>query len=96
MSNFICEKCGAVCQDSALGYITGCEHYPVDARSNDGLGVTFPETRTVHWPSGPVNACDNHAVKLVGLLSFLGTHVVVTAAPANSQCTNCLNEATKG
>lgn len=58
-----------------------------------GLGVTFPATLTVHWPSGPVNACDDHAAKVVGLSNFLGAHVSVTAAPGNSQCTICMNEA---
>lgn len=57
------------------------------------LGVTFPATRTVHWPSGPVNACDNHAAQLVELSNFLGAHVGVTAAPNDSQCANCQNEA---
>lgn len=30
MSNFACEKCGAICHDSEHGYVTGCEHYPPD------------------------------------------------------------------
>lgn len=30
MSNFACEKCGALCLDSPYGYYSGCEHYPVD------------------------------------------------------------------
>lgn len=30
MSNFICDKCGAEIIDSPLGYVTGCEHYPVE------------------------------------------------------------------
>ena len=29
MSNFLCDKCGAVCQDSDDGYISGCNHYPI-------------------------------------------------------------------
>lgn len=28
MSNFICEKCGAIIVDTPEGYITGCKHYP--------------------------------------------------------------------
>jgi len=31
MSNFCCEKCGAVCIDTEAGYVTGCEHYPVES-----------------------------------------------------------------
>lgn len=53
----------------------------------------YPAMRTVHWPSGPVHACDEHARQLVGLASFLGSHVGVTAAPDNSECANCANEA---
>lgn len=54
--------------------------------------MNFPAVKTVHWPSGPVNACDVHAVQLIGLADFLGTHVGVTAAPDGSQCGNCQNE----
>ena len=32
MSNFKCPECGAVCIDSPNGYVTGCEHYPVDVK----------------------------------------------------------------
>lgn len=52
----------------------------------------FPATKTVHWASGPVNACEHHAAQLVGLAGFLGTHVGVTPAPDGSQCGNCQNE----
>lgn len=30
MSNFICEYCGANIIDSDHGYVTGCEHYPME------------------------------------------------------------------
>lgn len=30
MSSFNCETCGAMCTDTRQGYITGCEHYPVN------------------------------------------------------------------
>lgn len=30
MSNFFCEACGAYCEDTPRGYVTGCEHYPPD------------------------------------------------------------------
>ena len=30
MSSFICEKCGKPILDTPHGYITGCEHYPVE------------------------------------------------------------------
>ncbi len=32
MSNFRCEKCGAMCHDTPAGYISGCAHYPPDRR----------------------------------------------------------------
>ena len=57
MSNFICEKCGATCQDSELGYITGCEHYPVDAHSLDKCAMGKEHVwvdigeRWVYWTS---------------------------------------------
>ena len=54
---------------------------------------SFPATRTVHYPSGPTNACDEHAAQLTGLMRFLGGHVVHTAAPDGAQCDNCVNEA---
>lgn len=32
MSNFYCDKCGAICSEDDSGrYATGCEHYPPDA-----------------------------------------------------------------
>lgn len=30
MSNFQCEKCGANIIDGPNGYVTGCEHYPIE------------------------------------------------------------------
>ena len=30
MSNFACEHCGANICDSPHGYVTGCEHYPME------------------------------------------------------------------
>lgn len=30
MSSFECEKCRTLIHDSTLGYITGCEHYPIE------------------------------------------------------------------
>jgi len=53
----------------------------------------FPANVTVHWPSGPVHACDEHARQLKSLGGFLGGHVACTVAPAGSECANCVNEA---
>ena len=30
MSSFTCEQCGTDCIDTPSGYITGCEHFPVE------------------------------------------------------------------
>lgn len=35
MSNFACEKCGAICYDTPVGYVTGCEHYPADIKDQE-------------------------------------------------------------
>lgn len=35
MSHFICEHCGAVLYDSPTGYVTGCEHYPIEKESKN-------------------------------------------------------------
>ena len=32
MSNFMCEKCGALLLDTPNGYITGCIHYPKEKK----------------------------------------------------------------
>lgn len=32
MSNFACEHCQAIIQDSPDGFVTGCEHYPLDSQ----------------------------------------------------------------
>ena len=33
MSNFSCEKCGTNCYDTPYGYVTGCEHYPIEKKT---------------------------------------------------------------
>ena len=35
MSSFSCAKCQAVCTDTDFGYVTGCDHHPVDAGARD-------------------------------------------------------------
>lgn len=50
-------------------------------------------THTVHWATGPVNCCEPHARKLVGLGNFLRTHVVCTPCVEDEECINCVNEA---
>lgn len=33
MSSFFCPHCAAPITDSPRGYVTGCEHYPVERKS---------------------------------------------------------------
>ena len=56
--------------------------------------IKFPATRTVHWPSGPVDCCEKHARQLAGLNEALGGgHIAHTHAPEGAECVNCVNEA---
>ena len=34
MSSFDCEKCGAPIIDTPKGYVTECEHYPLDLKKS--------------------------------------------------------------
>lgn len=52
----------------------------------------YPATHIVHWPTGPVYACAEHAKQLVGLGGFCGAHVICTLAEPGHECTNCVNE----
>ncbi len=52
-----------------------------------------PASVLVHWPSGPVAACDKHAAELVNLGQFLGSHIAVTTLLEDAVCVNCENEA---
>lgn len=53
----------------------------------------FPATRVVHWPSGPVNCCDEHARQLMKLNEVMsGGHIVHTRPEEGATCSNCENE----
>ena len=52
----------------------------------------YPATKIVHWPTGPVNCCDEHAKQLVALGKVIGTHVGVTDAATGARCKNCEHE----
>ena len=56
----------------------------------------FPATHTVHWVTGPVDCCADHAEKLASLGSFMGSHIPVTPAGPDAECKNCKNEAEGG
>jgi hypothetical protein len=55
----------------------------------------FPASKAVHWTSGVVYACDEHAREIVKLGEFMGSHIPVSYAPPGSQCKNCENESIK-
>lgn len=57
------------------------------------MSADYPASCIVHWATGPVPCCDDHARALIGLGRFLGTHVAATSLTEPSQCTNCVNEA---
>lgn len=57
--------------------------------------MMYSASLIVHWPTGPVNCCEEHADKLIALAKFMGYHVGTTEAQPDSECTNCKNEAPK-
>jgi len=54
--------------------------------------VKHPATVVVHWATGPVNCCEQHARELTALGGFLGRHTAVTAATEGAECSSCVNE----
>lgn len=52
----------------------------------------YPATLVVHWPTGPVDCCEEHGKKLVALGNMLGGHTAVTEAWEGAECSNCVNE----
>lgn len=50
---------------------------------------------TVHWATGPVLCCIEHADKLIALGQFMGQHTPATPYAGNAPCVNCVNEAAK-
>ncbi len=57
------------------------------------MSDSYPATHTVHWPTGPIDACERHAGELEFLANHLGTHVGITKASAGAECINCKNAA---
>lgn len=55
--------------------------------------IRYPATQTVHTPSGPTNACDEHAAGIYNLIGgILGGHVNSTQLEEPAECDNCVNE----
>lgn len=67
----------------------------MDEAARNADASAHPATRTVHWPTGPVRCCDDHAEKLVGLGRFMGTHVYAEPYSGEEPCSNCVNAARK-
>ena len=57
------------------------------------MKTKYPATCIVHWPSGPVEACEDHARALMALSTMLGGHIVRTELKGEAECANCKNEA---
>ena len=65
---------------------------PVPPAIGSVTGGTYPATLIVHTPSGPVAACESHAVKIKSLMEFMGAYTNATPAPEGAECANCKNE----
>ena len=50
---------------------------------------------TVHWGTGPVLCCIQHAEKLIALGQFMGQHTPATPYAGDEPCINCVNAAKK-
>ncbi len=50
---------------------------------------------TVHWATGPVLCCIEHAKALIALGRFMGQHTPAMPYAGDEQCINCANEAKK-
>jgi hypothetical protein len=74
-----------------LGHFTDVEVKTVSNKS----GADYPATCMVHWPTGPVPACDKHARSLVAIGRFLGSHIATTQLHEPTDCQNCINESSK-
>ena len=55
--------------------------------------MKYPASHIVHWPTGPVYACEKHAGGLVMLAQHLGHYIVVSKLEEEQECDNCKNEA---
>lgn len=57
------------------------------------IKLKFPATRVVHWATGPVHCCEQHAKGLLVIGGILGGHTPVTPSDGLHECSNCVNEA---
>ena len=54
--------------------------------------IKYPATCTVHWPTGPVNACEEHAKGIIAIGNHLGSHIIATKLEEPAECSNCKAE----
>ncbi len=50
---------------------------------------------TVHWATGPVLCCIDHAEKLIALSKIMGQHTPAMPYAGDEPCVNCVNEEKK-
>lgn len=55
--------------------------------------MKFPATKLVHWPSGPVKACDRHARQLVKTGEIMGFVIGTADLVEPGECGSCITEA---
>lgn len=54
MGNFNCDQCGAEIIDSPSGYITSCDHWPIEPPRRDR------QNRIIQWTQWQPGMCDCH------------------------------------
>ena len=59
-------------------------------------GSQYSATCIVHWPTGPVMACLEHARQLVAVGKALGTYVYSEETDEVGECKNCKNKSKGG
>lgn len=59
---------------------------------NEMSDKKYPATVVVHWATGPVDCCEQHANQLVALGNMLGGHTPASKAKEGAECSNCINE----
>ncbi|MFK5951028.1 MAG: hypothetical protein QM500_19925 [Methylococcales bacterium] len=57
MSSFNCNECGQRCVDTDDGYITGCEHHPIQINNHPERRTSFLELIMLHQcATNPITA----------------------------------------
>lgn len=59
--------------------------------------TTYQATLIVHTVNGPIACCEEHAIKMLKINSFLGAHTCVEPITNRNEeeCSNCRNEESK-